>query len=995
MRNLLYLFFILFALSANAQEGPGGVSGNNVFWVKADVGVTFANSDVAEWTDQSAGGNNATQATVSYRPSYISSLHNYNPGVHFDGSDEHLSINNLVAANSKNINVFAVGTNEQGGDSWHSMVMGQANSSWLNGGYGICGLDGGAYEFGFWVDSYSSHAVSAPMEKDVSILLEGKYSGTQIEFFQNAYLEGTTPYGGVIGDAGTTHLGGGVGTDYNHKGYIAEVAIYDTDLSVLERNKVSSYLAIKYGLTLDKNGVSNQYINSDGVPIYASDNLYWNNIIGIERDDNSSLMQKQSHLENDSTRIYLASLKTRNVSNTGVFSSDKQAVVMGSTKGELHATEATLNDKPSGVFRMLDRTWQVKNTNFDGTFSIDFLLNQCAFVNPISTSDMRLLVDTDGDFSDAQVLDSGAGLSFLRTGNLVSIIGITNAHIPMNATVFITLASLTNPVVTMPYFMTLCPGESMDINGTTYDESNPAGVETLASSLGCDSIVNINLTFGSGTPTNITQTLCSGEELIVNGTAYNAANPSGTELISIGGTCDSVVNIDLTFQSSVATNYTEVFCGGENVIIHNTMYNASHPSGTEILTSSFGCDSIVNVDLTFHSIISMDDPIVLCEGESIEVNGTTYDALNPTGVDTLTAVSGCDSILNIKLQFQSPAITDYTEVLCEGASVIINGSTYDALNPSGTETLTTVSGCDSVVNIQLTFLASVMTSINQSLCEGENIEINGTLYNANNLVGTEILTSVSGCDSIVNINLISISGISVPFDTTICVGTSIELDGQVFDENNLTGVLEYTSVNGCDSIVNIHLSFYDGPPEVLDDVFTVYAPEKVSLNILENDELPESWTIQVLNANHTDYWALNEEGELIVYGDRASSGEELIVTYEVCNEFCKTLCSSGQVNINFEYTAPKPEAIVSEILTLNNDGKNDILFFRGISLSNNEGITIFNRWGDLVFSEFPYHNGWDGKNKKGEDLPDGTYYYILYLNRSEGESILGDVLIVR
>ncbi|MEZ4933890.1 MAG: hypothetical protein R2788_17425 [Saprospiraceae bacterium] len=42
-----------------------------------------------------------------------------------------------------------------------------------------------------------------------------------------------------------------------------------------------------------------------------------------------------------------------------------------------------------------------------------------------------------------------------------------------------------------------CPGESIAINGTLYDESNPMGTETFigGSATGCDSIVNIDLVY--------------------------------------------------------------------------------------------------------------------------------------------------------------------------------------------------------------------------------------------------------------------------------------------------------------------------------------------------------------------------------------------------------------------------------------------------------------------------------------------------------------------
>ncbi len=59
------------------------------------------------------------------------------------------------------------------------------------------------------------------------------------------------------------------------------------------------------------------------------------------------------------------------------------------------------------------------------------------------------------------------------------------------------------------------------------------------------------------------------------------------------------------------------------------------------------------------------------------------------------------------------------------------------------------------------------------------------------------------------------------------------------------------------------------------------------------------------------------------------------------------------------------------------------------------GIQIFNRWGNLVFAESPYTNQWNGTNQSGANLPNGTYYYILTINRAEGNIIKGDVLLVR
>ncbi|HRF38557.1 MAG TPA: gliding motility-associated C-terminal domain-containing protein, partial [Saprospiraceae bacterium] len=61
---------------------------------------------------------------------------------------------------------------------------------------------------------------------------------------------------------------------------------------------------------------------------------------------------------------------------------------------------------------------------------------------------------------------------------------------------------------------------------------------------------------------------------------------------------------------------------------------------------------------------------------------------------------------------------------------------------------------------------------------------------------------------------------------------------------------------------------------------------------------------------------------------------------------------------------------------------------------NNE-LIIFNRWNDQVFRAAPYLNNWRGVNQSGQELPQGTYYYILRLNIAEGEIIMGDITIVK
>ena len=68
----------------------------------------------------------------------------------------------------------------------------------------------------------------------------------------------------------------------------------------------------------------------------------------------------------------------------------------------------------------------------------------------------------------------------------------------------------------------------------------------------------------------------------------------------------------------------------------------------------------------------------------------------------------------------------------------------------------------------------------------------------------------------------------------------------------------------------------------------------------------------------------------------------------------------------------------------NNDGKNDKFVIGNVTSGDKVSLEVFNRWGNRVYRNTDYKNTWDGKCNEGlhigEDVPDGTYYYIIILN---------------
>jgi len=90
---------------------------------------------------------------------------------------------------------------------------------------------------------------------------------------------------------------------------------------------------------------------------------------------------------------------------------------------------------------------------------------------------------------------------------------------------------------------------------------------------------------------------------------------------------------------------------------------------------------------------------------------------------------------------------------------------------------------------------------------------------------------------------------------------------------------------------------------------------------------------------------------------------------------------------------PNPDGLfISNVVTPNNDGKNDYFIVRGIDKNPGSQLFIFNRWGGTVYQNKNYQNNWNAIG-----LSEGTYYYRLELKELTGEVTVykGWVMIIR
>jgi gliding motility-associated-like protein len=104
--------------------------------------------------------------------------------------------------------------------------------------------------------------------------------------------------------------------------------------------------------------------------------------------------------------------------------------------------------------------------------------------------------------------------------------------------------------------------------------------------------------------------------------------------------------------------------------------------------------------------------------------------------------------------------------------------------------------------------------------------------------------------------------------------------------------------------------------------------------------------------------------------------------------FIKTICTTDNI-------------FMPNTFSPNGDGVNDVFYPRGKSLYNVQSLTIFNRWGQMVFQrrDFPANTqsmGWDG-TFNGRPAPADAYVYIVEVicENAQVVAIHGSVTLIR
>lgn len=366
---------------------------------------------------------------------------------------------------------------------------------------------------------------------------------------------------------------------------------------------------------------------------------------------------------------------------------------------------------------------------------------------PIVLTSSAGTITCGGGSTTVTIGASGGASPYTGTGTFNQFAGTTTYTVTDAAGCVVT----TDVTITEPAVLTvvatpgtiMCNGGSTTVNIAASGGTAPfTGEGTFTQSAG---VVTYTITDANGCSASTSVGLV--EPLTLNANS-NAVGP-----ICYGGTGTVIV-----FASGGTAPFT-----GTGIF--------TQPAGTNtyIVTDANGCIDSTSVTFTDPPLITGSSAQTICAGDSITVGMNTYSATG-TYTDTLSSMSGCDSVHTTNLTV-APAITgSQSFTICSGTSITVGTSTYSASGVYN-DILTAADGCDSILTTTLTVTPPTSVTQDVSICAGNSFTVGTSVYSVAGLY-TDTLSTPSGCDSIVitNLSVNTLPAVSMlPFNPdTVC-----------------------------------------------------------------------------------------------------------------------------------------------------------------------------------------------------------------------------------
>ena len=489
-------------------------------------------------------------------------------------------------------------------------------------------------------------------------------------------------------------------------------------------------------------------------------------------------------------------------------------------------------------------------------------------------------------------------------------------------------------------------------------------------------------------------------DALVSGSVYygSITTPSG---------CESSVRLAITVTVSngitpTTNDDTQDFCAVDNPTIANLEVNEA---GVVFYTQAIGGTALTaNTPLTNGSVyyVSYTDPATGCESAvRLAITVTINSGVTPTAADLTQEFCVGENPTVADIQVNEPGVVWYTTptggIPLDSAALLSNGTTYYAS--------LIVGGCESLVRLAVTVIihtgsVATLTGGGPQACFGETVTY--TIQSGNSgyvwtVVGGNIVAGGSASDNTVTINWTDIgeSIVSVYYtDVNGCIGVaSADLEVEVIScsDITITKTVNIVTPNINENVIFTITVTNEGESGFSDVIVSEVLPsgyEFVSVTVSHGtyDVTTGVWTIPDLPAGVVA--VMNIEAEVLFGGN-----------YENIVSILESSPRDADIENNEARVTLIPSCLnVYNEFSPNGDGINDYFNIDCIEFYPNNKLEVFNRYGSPVYRSSAYANNFDGTAnvdgtvRRNEQLPAGTYFYVLEI---DGETKTGWLYIAR
>ncbi len=461
------------------------------------------------------------------------------------------------------------------------------------------------------------------------------------------------------------------------------------------------------------------------------------------------------------------------------------------------------------------------------------------------------------------------------------------------------------------------------------------------------------------------------------------------------GSVISNLNNYFPVGTSIVTYVAEDMSGGVDSCTFTVTVNdtqapqfVSAPTNTTIFTNVFDC----NANFTWPAPVVIDNCVI--DSVWFELNGevNVNPGTFPVG-ETTVSYFAVDMFGNI-------ATYVFTITVVDTISPAISNC------PENIVVLVEDKSCGAFVSWD-----DIVATDNCSISTVTSTQNSGDYFDVGDWQVTITATDNSGNQSVCEFTVSVVDNIppvftNVPGDFTICVNDTAnfsienEIMAQVTAIDNC-GILsieyaDFTWVLDANVVVITAMDVNGNTSDtsVIINLFPIEEVALVSDSISTCSGQIVTFSVANPNAAYTYVWSQFSGFEL---GTGSSFQFNPVETYHsggyVVTATTSNGCSSSAVLV---LQVNNCVIDIPEFISPDGDGFNDVFFIENLEAYPGTAVSIFNRWGALIYESEDYLNDWDGTSQSkfnvgGDALPEGTYYYVLTLGGNSSDDSFGEV----